>query len=439
VVVAGSWPSRSLHGLARYRAGLRGVPTAPRRDRSSLAEEPEPCGPRAFAPLQSSRCCPWSNLDLLSWDSSGGAERVATACAATRVHRAPYPPPPTPRARARVGDCRRASTPARIAARIGPEEPSSESRSVRVVSHHLDGFLRSEVAGLLHPAAGHGVRCVSGSRTPRPRRLRRPKPTRTPGGRTDIVPAARFTPPEGILASSRATSPWPLPPCRWRCPRSTRRSAPLPAHPRELRETTTSTSRRCSAVEFGRPATVAGRGSPCPSMGFVPLRGPSHRSGAPERAATWRGRQRIRRNAASSSPGSVPHRRSDRALPARLRPPLRATKRGGGPIRRSEDRAVAAWTRHDAVPKNDTAPGDVAPPLPVANASPRAPVSRTRRARADPRGGRNPFCGSPGSGRKPILPSLTEARIRGAAPRPTRACAQTDRRHEPVPKKSVQS
>jgi hypothetical protein len=45
-----------------------------------------------------------------------------------------------------------------------------------VVSHHLDGFLRSEVAGLLHPAAGHGVRCVS--RSPRPRARHR----RTDGG-----------------------------------------------------------------------------------------------------------------------------------------------------------------------------------------------------------------------------------------------------------------
>jgi hypothetical protein len=31
-----------------------------------------------------------------------------------------------------------------------------------VVSHHLDGFLRSKFAGLLHPAADPGVRRISG-------------------------------------------------------------------------------------------------------------------------------------------------------------------------------------------------------------------------------------------------------------------------------------
>jgi hypothetical protein len=47
---------------------------------------------------------------------------------------------------------------------------------------------------------------------PGPRRCSGQSPTTA--GRTDIVPAAPLTPPEGILASSRTTSPWPLPPCR---------------------------------------------------------------------------------------------------------------------------------------------------------------------------------------------------------------------------------
>jgi hypothetical protein len=38
------------------------------------------------------------------------------------------------------------------------------SRSVLVVLHHLDGFLRSGVAGLSHPAADPGVHCVSSRR-----------------------------------------------------------------------------------------------------------------------------------------------------------------------------------------------------------------------------------------------------------------------------------
>jgi len=57
-------------------------------------------------------------------------------------------PPPT---------CRCASTPA------GPLDPTSasevpprKSRSALVVLHHLDGFLRATVAGLLHPAADLG-------------------------------------------------------------------------------------------------------------------------------------------------------------------------------------------------------------------------------------------------------------------------------------------
>jgi len=44
---------------------------------------------------------------------------------------------------------------------IGPSEPSERSRSVHVVSHHLDGFLRHRFAGLLHPAADPRVRNVS--------------------------------------------------------------------------------------------------------------------------------------------------------------------------------------------------------------------------------------------------------------------------------------
>jgi hypothetical protein len=66
----------------------------------------------------------------------------------------------------------RASTPGadpKIAS-IGPRLPHRKSRSVLVVSHHLDGLLRSELAGLLHPAVDPGVRRVSGPSSPAPRR-----------------------------------------------------------------------------------------------------------------------------------------------------------------------------------------------------------------------------------------------------------------------------
>lgn len=36
-----------------------------------------------------------------------------------------------------------------------------ETRAVRVVSHHFDGLSRERLARILHPAADHGVRCVS--------------------------------------------------------------------------------------------------------------------------------------------------------------------------------------------------------------------------------------------------------------------------------------
>jgi len=46
-------------------------------------------------------------------------------------------------------------------ASFGPTVPTADSRSVLVVSHHLDGFLHAGAAGLLHPAASSGVRRVS--------------------------------------------------------------------------------------------------------------------------------------------------------------------------------------------------------------------------------------------------------------------------------------
>jgi hypothetical protein len=46
-------------------------------------------------------------------------------------------------------------------------QPDASSRSALVVSHHLDGLLLTELAGLLHPASGHGVHCVSRLSPPR--------------------------------------------------------------------------------------------------------------------------------------------------------------------------------------------------------------------------------------------------------------------------------
>jgi len=61
--------------------------------------------------------------------------------------------------------------PVRVAASLRPRATSSKSCSVLVVSHHLDGLLRTELAGLLHPASDPGVRRVSESFVPAASRL----------------------------------------------------------------------------------------------------------------------------------------------------------------------------------------------------------------------------------------------------------------------------
>jgi hypothetical protein len=53
----------------------------------------------------------------------------------------------------------------------GSKQPALNC-STLVVLHHFDGFLRSEDAGLLHPAADHGVRRVSELWEPGPRTKR---------------------------------------------------------------------------------------------------------------------------------------------------------------------------------------------------------------------------------------------------------------------------
>jgi len=63
---------------------------------------------------------------------------------------------------------------------------------------------------LLHPAAGHGVRRVSGAGFPIPDLA-----SQIAAGGPNPSSRRTFTPPEGTLDCSRTTSPWPLPPCRW--------------------------------------------------------------------------------------------------------------------------------------------------------------------------------------------------------------------------------
>lgn len=207
--VAGRWPSpRALPGLGpspvRALEDFPGPPSARETDlavstpvplassskRPHTRSEPLATGARSEDPARSG--------PLLSWDSSTSRPFVAPPVAR-----------PLPRARG-PGSGRRSQAPA--------------SRSVLVVSHHLDGFLRAEVAGLLRPARDHGVRRVSHRRSP----------TRRPVDRW-MLPATGFTPCEGFPSPAaaprhrdRSRSPRPLPSCRWRCRRGSWR---LPRHP----------------------------------------------------------------------------------------------------------------------------------------------------------------------------------------------------------------
>lgn len=75
---------------------------------------------------------------------------------------------------------------------FGLSVPPDNSRSTLVVSHHLGGLLRATAAGLLHPAASHGVRRVSRCRRPSHSRVLRP---------VSPFPATRFIPFKGFPSS----------------------------------------------------------------------------------------------------------------------------------------------------------------------------------------------------------------------------------------------
>jgi hypothetical protein len=175
------------------------------------------------------------------------------------------------------------------------------SRSVRVVSHHLDGFLRTGAAGLLRPAPGPGVRRVPN----------RPPSALATGRSRDTVEAGtsssrRTTLRRVFLAGSRTASLRPLPSCRCRPSRRTVRSAPG----------------RCSVGEFVAIDPRCRWPSLAPPMGFCPLRGPStparptrsprrsgepgddvRRSGRPARDPGWRFTRRPRPRSVSCTHG----------------------------------------------------------------------------------------------------------------------------------------
>jgi hypothetical protein len=183
--------------LAVTRLALEGFPEVEPGPGPADGEPSTNQGPRTllhFAPLQST-----SPIALAEQAASRGIRRNHPSIdTIPSVHS--RPPVRTGRHRAR-GDHPRTS------------------RSVLVVSHHLDGFLRSETRGLV------ASRCRSWG-SPRFARSGR-QACRSRPGRLVALPATRFTPPEGF------PSPTAAPRHRGRCPLAVPpgRSSRLPMPP----------------------------------------------------------------------------------------------------------------------------------------------------------------------------------------------------------------
>jgi hypothetical protein len=156
------FPASSV-AFDRRRSGLRGIPGARAASPTEAGCRGSPRG--LHSPPERSSAAGRLSPPILSWDSSGCALLPAGQ---SRVHsREPKPP-----------SVRRV--------------PPVESRSVLVVPPHLDGFLRAEVAGLLHPAAGQGFVAFRVHRRPNTRRPSEDGPEC--GTLTVALPATRFTP-----------------------------------------------------------------------------------------------------------------------------------------------------------------------------------------------------------------------------------------------------
>jgi hypothetical protein len=211
--------------------------------------------------------------------------------------------------------------------------PSPQSRSILVVLHHLDGFLRPEVAGLLHPAASHEVRRVSCSSTFRSPCCRSSLISERPGIPRGAVRTPRRIPPD----CSRSTSLWPLPPCRSVLPARLRRQVPLPVPGLEASWVGESTSRLSSAVGSvvpSRPLPVAAHPilpwALFPFKALSPNRG--HRALDP-RVRSPAGLRRDRRCLTSSAPFRT---RSHVSRPWSI-----SSRRCSGCTRRPPDQAFA--------------------------------------------------------------------------------------------------
>jgi len=216
--------------------------------------------PPALAPLQSAHLSPWSDFPTSSRGIRLDIPSFAlTTCVVSWLCR-----PCGPRCLAKSGVVTplhrhpsRASTPPnRHCCRPGsvPRLPASESRSVLVVLHHLDGFLRSKGCGLV------ASRCQSwGS----------PRFVLSQSSRRFSHPSKNSTRPQPHHVTV-AVAPLPFPPV----PLASSDQLRCQSRPLEIRLMGASASRLCSAVESVTPSDRCQPAGALSFLGFVPLQGP---------------------------------------------------------------------------------------------------------------------------------------------------------------------
>jgi hypothetical protein len=186
---------------------------------------------------------------------------------------------------------------------VGPASPGADSRSVLVVSHHLDGFLRVGVAGLLHPATGQGFTAFRACR-----QGGRPKAASMPG----TVPAVRFAPFEEFPSSAAGhASLRPLPSCRYR---PARRGVPAEAGVRRPRSPLTRGAYPRGA-DLGTGAVSGLRRAPRAGVPGTTKRGSEEpRWSRPALRGAWAPRSRAPKSRCDRVPRGVRRSEEGRAL-----------------------------------------------------------------------------------------------------------------------------